>query len=146
MKRRLHCTAAAIAACAALSAPAAMAKEKKSGEEELAELLEGREAGEPTSCISDFGPSRDLRIIDGTALVYGRGRTIYVNVTRNPEDIDDDDVLVTRRYGTQLCRLDIVTKVDRFSGFYAGNVFLTDFVPYTRVDKDEEGSAETVEG
>ncbi len=142
MKHRLHWIAAATAACAALSAPAAVAKEKKSGEEELAELLEGREAGEPQSCISDFGPGRDLKIIDGTALVYGRGKTIYVNRTRDPDDIDDDDVLVTRRYGTRLCRQDIMTKVDRFSGFYAGNVFLTDFVPYTRVDKDEAEASE----
>lgn len=138
MKHPLHLIAAATAACAALSAPAAFAKEKKSGEEKLAEILEGREAGEPQSCISDFGPGRNLKVIDGTALVYGRGRTVYVNVTRDPDDIDDDDVLVTRRYGSQLCKLDIVTKVDRFNGFYSGNVFLSDFVPYTRVDKAEQ--------
>ena len=96
-------------------------------------------AGEPQTCISDFGPGRNLRVIDGTALVYGRGNTVYVNRTRHPDKIDDDEVLVTRRYGTQLCKLDIVTTVDRFSGFYSGNVFLTDFVPYTKV-KDEGDS------
>lgn len=141
MKHRLHWIAAATAACAALSAPAAVAKEKKSGEEKLAELLEGREAGEPKSCISDFGSRGDLRVIDGTALVYGRGRTIYVNRTRHPDHIDDDEVLVTRRYGSQICKQDIVTTIDRFSGFYSGNVFLTDFVPYTRVDKDDAEEA-----
>ncbi|XUU61614.1 hypothetical protein ACRAQ6_04910 [Erythrobacter sp. HA6-11] len=143
MTQRFPVIAAATLACASLAAPAAMAKEKKTGEEELAELLEGREAGEPTSCISDFRTGRDLRVIDGTALVYGRGKTIYVNRTRNPKRIDDDDVLVSRRYGSQLCRQDIITRVDRGSGFYNGNVFLTEFVPYTRVDKEEEQTAES---
>ena len=78
-------------------------------------------------------------MIDGTALVYGRGRTIYVNVTRDPDDIDDDDILVSRRYGSQICKMDIVTTIDRFSGFYSGKDFLEDFVPYTRVKEEEEG-------
>lgn len=105
------------------------------GEQKLAKLLEGRVAGEPKSCISTFG-NQSLKVIDGTALVYGRGNTIWVNTTRHPEDLDDSDVLVIRKWGSQLCRLDHVTAVDRFSGFFSGAVFLDDFVPYTRVDKD----------
>ncbi len=139
MTQRLTLIAAAAAACAALSAPSAVAKEKKSGEDRLAEMLEGRVAGEPQRCIADFAGRTRLQVIDGTALVYGRGNTIYVNRTRHPDRIDDDDVLVTRRFGSQLCRLDLVTTVDRFSGFYSGNVFLTDFVPYTKVEDEEEG-------
>ncbi len=125
-------TAAALAI--ALVASPAEAKKKKSGEEELAELLEGREAGEPQRCIRRHVSNR-MRTIDGTAFVYGRGDTIYVQRTKHPEDIDDDDVLVTRKFGSSdLCRLDQVTKIDRFNGFYAGNVFFDDFVPYTRVE------------
>ena len=125
-------TAAALAI--ALVASPAEAKKKKSGEEELAELLEGREAGEPQRCIRRHVSNR-MRTIDGTAFVYGRGDTIYVQRTKHPEDIDDDDVLVTRKFGSSdLCRLDQVTKIDRFNGFYAGNVFFEDFVPYTRVE------------
>ncbi len=136
MTPRLALTVLAAAGLAATS-PAVVAKEKKSGEEELAELLEGRVAGEPTRCISDFRGQRGLRVIDGTALVYGRGNTIYVNRTKNPDSIDDDDVLVVRKFGTQLCKLDLVTTVDRLSGFYSGNVFLEEFVPYTRVAEEE---------
>lgn len=125
-------TAAALAI--ALVASPAEAKKKKSGEEELAELLEGRVAGEPQRCIRRHVSNR-MRTIDGTAFVYGRGDTIYVQRTKHPEDIDDDDVLVTRKFGSSdLCRLDQVTKIDRFNGFYAGNVFFDDFVPYTRVE------------
>lgn len=110
--------------------------EMTKGEKELAKLLEGRVAGKPTSCISAY-PNENLRVIDGTALVYGRGKTIYVNTTRHPEDIDGDDVLVIRRTGSQLCRLDNVTTVDRFSGIFSGAIFLTDFVPYTKTDKKD---------
>ncbi len=111
--------------------------EMTKGEQKLAKLLEGRVAGEPVSCISAY-PNDDLTVIDGTALVYGRGRTIYVNTTRHPEDIDGDDILVIRRTGSQLCRLDNVTMIDRMGGFFSGAIFLTDFVPYTRVEDDTD--------
>ncbi len=94
-------------------------------------------AGEPVSCISAY-PNDNLHVIDGTALVYGRGKTIYVNYTRHPEDIDGDDVLVIRRTGSQLCRLDNVTTVDRFNGIFSGAIFLTDFVPYTRTKSSKK--------
>jgi len=130
----------ATAALAMLAGPPVAAKEKKSGEEKLAELLEGRVAGEPQSCITSFHNDH-VRVIDDTALVYGRGKTIYVNRTKHPESIDDDDVLVIKRYGSQLCKLDNVTTVDRHHGMFTGVVFLDDFVPYTRVEKSEEAES-----
>ena len=106
--------------------------EMTKGEKELAKLLEGREAGKPVSCIRNF-PIQQLRVINKTALVYGRGRTIYVQRTRNPQDIDDGEVLVTRHFGgSDLCRLDNVTTVDRHGGFFSGVIFFEDFVPYTK--------------
>jgi len=105
--------------------------EMTKGEKRLAKLLEGRVAGEPVSCIT-MHTSNNLQVINRTALVYGRGKTIYVNYTRHPEDIDGDDILVIRRTGSQLCKLDNVTTLDRGSGIFSGAIFLTDFVPYTR--------------
>ena len=138
-------TAAALAIALAVGGVAspAEAKEKKSGEEELAELLKGRVAGEPQRCIRDTA-NRRMRTIDGTALVYGSGKTIYVQRTRNPEDIDDGNVMVIRRWGSQLCRLDYITTIDRSSGFYTGNVMFVDFIPYTKVEdsKDAESDVE----
>lgn len=138
----------AIAACAvALSAPAAVIAEKRDGAEaeaptilskgeiRLAKLLDGREAGEPVSCIR-FRPNDRLQVIDDTAIVYGRGKTIYVNYTKRPERIDDRDVMVSRRFGSHVCKTDIVTKIDNLTGVYSGNVFLSEFIPYTRVKKD----------
>jgi hypothetical protein len=126
-------TATAATAAALLVAGPAPARERPSGDQELAKLLEGRVAGEPKSCIS-LTTNRDSRVIDGTAVVYGRGRTIWVNVPANARDLDDDDAMVLKLWGSQLCRQDIVTTFDTASGFYTGNVFLQDFVPYTRVD------------
>ena len=112
----------------------AIAKEKKTGDEKLAELLEGRVAGTPESCIST-SRSDNLRVIDNTAIVYDAGDTIWVNTTRNPKDLDWTDALVIERLSSQrLCRLDQVTTIDRSSGFFTGVVFLEDFVPYKKVD------------
>ena len=61
-----------------------------------------------------------------------------MNRTRAPQTLDNDDVLVIRKFGSgsRLCRLDQVSTRDRFNGFYTGNIFLTDFVPYRRVETD----------
>lgn len=123
---------AALAATAVAAGPS-VARERLTGDQELAKLLEGRVAGEPRSCISSF-VNRESRVIDRTAVVYGRGRTIWVNRTANPRDLDDWDAMLVRQYGSQLCRQDIITTFDTSTGMYTGNVFLTDFVPYTRVD------------
>ncbi|TAD81832.1 MAG: hypothetical protein EAY70_04380 [Sphingomonadales bacterium] len=109
------------------------------GEKRLARLLEGRVAGEPLRCIRSL-PSQRMQTIEGTAYVYGSGETIYVQRTVNPRQIDDTDTLVTNRFsGTQLCRFDVMTTVDRFNGFFTGAVFFEDFVPYTRVKSEATG-------
>lgn len=127
--------ALALAALAAMTVAAgpSIARERPTGDQQLAKLLKGRVAGEPRNCINTF-TNRDSQVIDGTAVVYGRGKTIWVNVPANPRDLDDWDALLIRQYGSQLCRQDIVTTFDASSGMYTGNVFLGDFVPYTRVD------------
>ena len=123
---------AALAATVAAAGPS-VAGERLTGDQELAKLLEGRVAGEPKNCINTFA-HRNQRVIDKTAVVYGSGRTIWVNVPRNAEDLDEDDAMVVRMYGSQLCRQDIVTTIDPGSRMYSGNVFLGDFFPYTRVN------------
>jgi hypothetical protein len=107
------------------------------GEIRLTKLLEGRVAGEPTRCIRTL-PNGRMQTIDGTAYVYGSGNTIYVQRTRDPDQIDDDDALITNRYNaTELCRMDVMTTIDRFNGMLTGAVFFEDFVPYTRVKPED---------
>lgn len=106
---------------------------KSKGEERLAKLLEGRVPGQPVSCIRTL-PRDRMQIIDGTAYVYGSGGTIYVQRTQEPGRIDESDTLVTNRFSaSQLCRLDTMTTIDRFTGIFTGAVFFDDFVPYIRV-------------
>lgn len=117
------------------SAAAPMTK----GEKRLEKLLEGREAGEPVSCIRTL-PRQRVQTIEGTAYVYGSGKTIYVQRTRAPERIDDFDALVVNRFSaSQLCRTDVITAIDPVNGFFTGAVFFDDFVPYTRVQADQSG-------
>ena len=125
--------ALALATGAALLAGTAVeAKPKLTGEQQLANILDGRVAGEPVDCIS-LTNSRDQRVIDKTAIVYGNGGTIYVNRPSNARDLDRDDVMVTDIRGSQLCRMDIVRTHDRSSFFYNGFVGLQEFVPYRRI-------------
>jgi hypothetical protein len=130
----------ALAAVALFAAQPAIADdqavEMTKGENELAELLEGRVAGEPQTCIRQLS-SDHVKTIDKTAYIYGRGDTIYVQRTSNPERIDDRDVLVSRRFSsTRLCRTDVTNTVDPLSGMVNGAIFFQDFTPYTRVDED----------
>jgi hypothetical protein len=120
-------------AAALLAVPAAVsAKPKLSGEERLAKVIGDRVPGEPVSCLSHY-QTRDLEVIDKTALVYKNGGTIYVNRPKNAEDVDEDDVLVTKLHGSQFCDLDIVQTYDRSGHFWNGFLSLGEFVPYRRV-------------
>ena len=121
----------ALATAGLLAAPAAGAREKLDGEAKLAKMLEGRVAGEPVNCIQ-MHPRTDLTVIDGTALVYERGNTIYVNRTAHPHDLDRRDTHVTRSYSSRLCRQDIVMTYDLPIGMYTGSINLEDFVPYRK--------------
>jgi len=121
-----------LAAAAVLAAPAVSAKPRLTGEERLAKLLEGREAGQPVSCIN-LTAANETRVIDKTAIAYKVGSTWYVNRPRQPESLDDDDVLVTRTHSNQLCRLDTVRLHDRSGFWFSGFVGLEDFVPYRKV-------------
>jgi hypothetical protein len=78
-------------------------------------------------------PPRDQRVIDKTAIVYGGGRTIYVNRPTNADSLNDDDILVSDIHGSQVCDLDVVRLHDRSGFWFTGFVGLQQFVPYTRV-------------
>lgn len=107
------------------------------GERRLSKLLQGRVAGEPLRCIRS-DPRQRMQTIDKTAYVYGSGNTIYVQRTRSPDQIDDNDALVINRFNAStLCRVDLATTIDPVTGIFTGAVFFDDFVPYTRVKDDQ---------
>ncbi len=127
-----HLIPALLAAAAIAATPTASARERLAPEDQLAKLLEGRVAGEPQNCIS-LPAARSSQIIDRTAIVYKVGSTLWVNRPKGgAESLDDDDILVTRTTGSQLCSIDVVELHDRTSHFYSGFVSLGEFVPYKR--------------
>lgn len=127
--------AAIVATTAMLGVPAASAAPKLSGEQELAKVLDGRVAGKPVSCIP-YSQTQNTTIIDKTAIVYHVGSTLYVNRPTNVDQLDDDNILVTKLYSSQLCRLDTVQLRDRSLGnIWRGFLSLQDFVPYKKATK-----------
>lgn len=127
---------ATLTAAALIAAPSAIAREKLAPEAQLEKLLEGRVAGEPQNCIS-LSATNSSQVIDKTAIVYRSGGTLWVNRPRSgAESLDDDDVLVTKLTGNQLCSIDTVQLHDRMSHMYSGFVSLGEFVPYRRAKAD----------
>jgi len=116
----------------AIAAAPAEARERPSGEAELARALEGRVAGEPVDCVNLFG-MRSSRTIRGTALLYEVGNTIYVNRPRaGAEQLNQWTTQVSRPFNNRLCSVDTLDLIDPATGFYSGTVFLDQFVPYRR--------------
>lgn len=107
------------------------------GEARLAEMLEGRVAGDPVSCIAAPRSNR-LEVIEGVGVVYDAGGTIYVARADNPRSLGLHDVLVVDRFGSQLCRQDVTRTFDRTNGHFTGVVFLSEFVPYTKQDAGQD--------
>jgi hypothetical protein len=129
MRTPLLALAAALA-CAAL--PVAASAKRPSPEAQLARVTEGRVAGEPVTCLNNLRFT-STRIIDGTAIVYEAGNTVWVNRPRGgAQGLDQWDVLVTRQYSSQLCSGDVVRLYDTSARMETGAVFLGEFVPYRR--------------
>lgn len=120
------------AGAALLTAPALQAKDRPSGEQRLAKILKGREAGKPVDCLP-LTSTRSTTIIDKTAIVYDAGSVIYVNRPMNAADLDDDEIMVTEPIGGRLCRLDTVRLHDRTGHWFSGFVGLEQFVPYRKI-------------
>lgn len=99
-----------------------------------AELMAGRTAGTPVSCVNmrDLGSSRSSG--DGGIIFEGPGRRIvYLNRPAGGcPDLGPGRTLITRTTTTRLCRGDIAQVVDPVSGIHYGGCGLGDFVPYRR--------------
>ena len=130
---RLIIAATALVFASATAIAADKSERLAKNEAKLAEMLKGRTAGEPVSCVPEFQSSK-LEVIDGIALVYGFGKTLYVSRPDQPDTVQWDDILVIKRMGGQLCNTDIVRTVDRNSGFTTGVIFMGKFVPYRKPD------------
>jgi hypothetical protein len=116
---------------ALFATPVLAATRENNPDTELQKMLAGRSSGAPVSCIS-LRSASNVTVIDRKAIVYRVGGRLYVNTPENPADLRDDDILVTKTFGSQLCNHDVVHLVDRGSQFTRGFVMLGKFVPYSR--------------
>lgn len=87
----------------------------------------------PVDCIDTRFRNVAVQAI-GTRLIYRESRNrIYVSETAGGcEQVARGDILVTRQFGTRLCRGDIATTVDRVARFQTGACAIGPFTPYTK--------------
>lgn len=130
-----------VAPLVALAPMTAMAQDDETpaelskGEKRLAKALEGRVAGTPENCIL-LSRVTSSTVYDDTAIVYKVGSTLYVNRPESGANyLDSRDVMVVRTAINRLCDVDTVQMRDQ-TGFMSGIVFLGEFVPYTKPEKE----------
>lgn len=100
----------------------------------LAKELDGKIAGEPLRCITDFNSTNLIRVSDDMLLYRVSSRLVYQNKLRGTCSglSRDTDIIVTEQFGSQKCKGDLIRLVDRNSGMQGGFCSLGDFVPYRR--------------
>jgi hypothetical protein len=118
-----------LAACAtgADTAPQLTEKQTQTLEKELA----GKVPGEKVSCISQF-PQTNMRVISNQVLLYKvNSKLIYKNeLLGSCSGLSRGDTLITKSFGSQLCRGDIAHTADLTIGTLSGSCALGDFIPY----------------
>ena len=119
---------------AMLAAPvSARESMKQRREAELAKMLKGYVPGKQVRCV-ELSDIANQTVIDGTAIVYwGLGGKAWVNRPNGAEFLREDDILISKPFGGQACRLDIVHQRSRFSHIPGPAVGLNDFTLYTKV-------------
>lgn len=115
-------------ACAVDPRPSGWQREQARLARELARLTPGK----PVDCIDTRWGNTSLRAM-GDKLVYRvNARLIYVSDTGGGcERVARGDALVTRQFGTRLCRGDMATTVDMVSRIQTGSCAIGRFTPYT---------------
>lgn len=101
-------------------------------QEKLAKELAGLLPGKPEACLPHYR-SQDMVTIDDNTLLFRDGRNrVYRNNLLGSCHIGPGDALVTRSFGSSLCRGDIAQVADVRNNITVGSCVLGDFVPYTR--------------
>jgi hypothetical protein len=123
----------AATACAEGPPSKAALKQQATEARRLDEALAGLIPGKPISCI-------ESRLANGpesygeTTLLFRMGsKLIYRTETRGTcRDVGNGRALVTRTFGSRLCRGDIASVADLTAGFSTDTCVMGDFVPYRK--------------
>ncbi len=97
--------------------------------------LGGKVAGRPVSCIPSHASGQTIRVSDDILLYRVSGNLVYKNELRGgcPGLARNDDIIVSRVFGSGPCRGDILNLVDRSSGISGPSCVLGEFTPYRTV-------------
>lgn len=121
--------ASALASCT--TAPD-MTQRSAAKQAELAQLLAGKVAQPPITCLPHHYSS-DMRVIDEQTIAYRDGSRVYVTHMNGPCSNlgSGNGALVTHQFGSaDLCRGDIARVVDTANGVTMGSCSFGDFTPY----------------
>ena len=103
-------------------------------QKEYDQLLAGKVAGAPVSCLPSYNQN-DMVVIDERTVAFRQGSSrVYVNHMQGGcTNLGGPYALVTRTFGSaQLCRGDIGQVVDLTNHFTVGSCVFGDFVPYAK--------------
>ena len=125
---RLRTIALCVLLCACTDQPP---QPQAAGPMQIAEIA-GRVAGPAQQCVT-LRPSESVRTTDSDrhVLLYGSGRTIWVNHLGSC-GFGTNDALLIERTGSDLCRGEIIRSFDATTRIPGPACILGDFVPYTR--------------
>jgi hypothetical protein len=104
-------------------------------EAELAQLLAGKVAQRPISCLPHYRSS-DMRVIDDDTIAFrdGSRRTYVAHMNGGCSNLGNTSyALVTHQFGSaDLCSGDIARVVDTMNGMTVGSCAFGEFTPYVR--------------
>ena len=121
-----------VALIAGTSYAAPAARRDVSDDSRIERQLADREAGVPQSCINP-SPSQGAAHYGNTVLIKDRAGVLYRTHFEGGCTADDNDITISRRPTTQLCRGDIIEIREPVSNIFRGACSYSDFTPYRRV-------------
>jgi len=99
----------------------------------LQQMLAGRAAGQPISCLPPGRSSNDMTSLGNGTVVFRSGNTLYVNEMRGTcANLRSHYALVTRQFGSGLCSGEIAEVIDPTTGISVSSCSFGEFVPYRR--------------
>lgn len=124
---------ATLASCATPPPDPTMAAKSQ---RQFQEMIAGRVAGPPQSCMPTFA-SRDMTVLDDNTIAFKTGGKVYVaHMLGGCTNASGPYSLVTRQVGSSgLCHGDIASVVDLHNNFTVGSCVFGDFTPYTRTGR-----------
>jgi hypothetical protein len=125
---------AALVACSTTAAQQQQPIRTAKAQKQYDQLLAGKVAGPPVSCLPSYNQN-DMVVIDDRTIAFRNGSSrVYVNHMQGGcSNLGGPYALVTKTFGSaQLCRGDIGQVVDLTNHFTVGSCVFGDFVPYAK--------------